>query len=108
MPRKAAGGTGAKKSAGRKRTKAAQPASAEAAPSVESAPRVEQERVVPSGRLRVRQIRSGIGHAARYRRTLEALGLKHHQDEVIVRDHPAVRGMLRAVWHLVSVHPVEE
>jgi large subunit ribosomal protein L30 len=60
------------------------------------------------GRLRVRQVRSGIGHAARYRRTLEALGLKHHQDEVIVRDHPAIRGMLRKVWHLVSVHPVED
>lgn len=62
----------------------------------------------PAGaRLRVKQIRSGIGHAATYRRTLEALGLKHHQDEVVVRDHPAVRGMLRKVWNLVSVRPVE-
>lgn len=113
MPRKPAGApagaTGAKKPAARKRSKAAQPAApAEAAPSAESAARVEQEPVAPSGRLRVRQIRSSIGHAARYRRTLQALGLKHHQDEVIVRDHPAIRGMLRAVWHLVSVHPVEE
>ncbi len=57
--------------------------------------------------LRVKQIRSGIGHAATYRRTLEALGLKHHQDEVVVPDHPAVRGMLRKVWNLVSVRPVE-
>lgn len=62
----------------------------------------------PAGaRLRVKQIRSGIGHAATYRRTLAALGLKHHQDEVVVRDHPAVRGMLRKVWNLVSVRPVE-
>jgi ribosomal protein L30 len=57
--------------------------------------------------LRVKQIRSGIGHAATYRRTLEALGLKYHQHEVVVRDHPAVRGMLRKVWNLVSVRPVE-
>ncbi len=60
-----------------------------------------------TGQLRVKQVRSGIGHAATYRRTLEALGLKHHQDEVVLRDHPAVRGMLRKVWNLVSVHPVE-
>ncbi|MBI2536184.1 MAG: 50S ribosomal protein L30 [Gemmatimonadetes bacterium] len=55
----------------------------------------------------MKQVRSGIGHAATYRRTLRALGLKYHQDEVVLRDHPAVRGMLRKVWNLVSVHPVE-
>lgn len=113
MPKKAtgtpAGAKGAKKPAARKRAKPAEPAPrTEVAPSAEPGPAVEQKAVPTSGRLRVRQIRSGIGHAARYRRTLEALGLKHHQDEVIVRDHPAIRGMLRAVWHLVSVHPVEE
>ena len=30
-------------------------------------------------RLAVKQIRSGIGHAATMRRTLEALGFQHHQ-----------------------------
>ena len=57
--------------------------------------------------LRVKQVRSGIGHAATYRRTLESLGLKYHQDEVLVRDHPSVRGMLRKVAHLVRVETVE-
>jgi ribosomal protein L30/L7E len=33
--------------------------------------------------------------------------LKHHQDEVVLRDHPAVRGMLRKVRELVRVQPVE-
>jgi len=56
-----------------------------------------------SGRLRVRQVRSGIGYAARVRRTLTALGLKHHQDEVVVVDNPAIQGMLRRVHHLVRV-----
>ena len=56
-----------------------------------------------SGRLRVRQVRSGIGCAARVRRTLTALGLKHHQDEVVVVDNPAIQGMLRRVHHLVRV-----
>jgi large subunit ribosomal protein L30 len=51
----------------------------------------------------VRQVRSGIGHAATFRRTLRALGLKHHQDEVVVPDNPSMRGMLRRVHHLVRV-----
>ena len=53
--------------------------------------------------LRVRQVRSGIGHAGIYRRTLRALGLKHHQDEVLVKDGSSTRGMLRKVHHLVRV-----
>ncbi|HEY6208362.1 MAG TPA: 50S ribosomal protein L30 [Gemmatimonadales bacterium] len=53
--------------------------------------------------LRIRQVRSGIGHPAVQRRTLEALGLKHHQDTVVKRDHPALRGMLYQVRHLVEV-----
>ena len=58
-------------------------------------------------RLRVRQVRSGIGHAGRFRRTLTALGLKHHQAEVVVLDNPSIRGMLAKVHHLVSVTPEE-
>jgi large subunit ribosomal protein L30 len=54
-------------------------------------------------RLRVRQVRSGIGHAETYRRTLEALGLHHHQHEVVVADTPSMRGMLHKVRHLVQV-----
>ncbi len=54
-------------------------------------------------RLRVRQVRSGIGHPYPLRRTLRALGLKHHQDEVVVTDNPSVRGMIYQVRHLVRV-----
>jgi large subunit ribosomal protein L30 len=39
------------------------------------------------------------------KRTLEALGLKHHQDVVVHPDHPALRGMLQQVRHLVEVTP---
>jgi large subunit ribosomal protein L30 len=60
-----------------------------------------------SATLRVRQIRSGIRHPQRMRRTLTALGLKHHQDEVVIPDNPSVRGMIRRVHHLVSVTPEE-
>jgi large subunit ribosomal protein L30 len=53
--------------------------------------------------LRVKQVKSGIGHADTYRRTLRALGLRHHQHEIIVSDTPSARGMLHKVRHLVRV-----
>jgi large subunit ribosomal protein L30 len=65
-----------------------------------------RDRALPAagkGNLRIKQVRSGSGHAARLKRTLEALGLKHHQDEVVHADHPALRGMLYKVRHLVEV-----
>ncbi len=63
---------------------------------------------VSKGKLQIRQVRSGSGHAARLKRTLEALGLKHHQAVVIHPDHPALRGMLYKVRHLVAVSLVKE
>jgi large subunit ribosomal protein L30 len=56
-------------------------------------------------KLRVRQVRSGIGRPAVHRRTLTALGLRHHQDVIVVNDTPAIRGMLYQVRHLVEVSP---
>lgn len=61
-----------------------------------------------TGVLRIRQIRSGLGRPAPERRTLEALGLKHHQHVVVKKDHPALRGMLHQVRHLVEVTPAEK
>jgi large subunit ribosomal protein L30 len=100
MPRKAAGsGAAAAKKPRRK-----------AAGGPKKAPKAAAASETPAAvgaRLRVKQVRSGIGHAATYRRTLASLGLKHHQDEVVVRDHPSVRGMLRKVAHLVRIETVE-
>jgi large subunit ribosomal protein L30 len=59
-------------------------------------------------RLRVKQVRSGIGRPGKHRATLRSLGLRHHQDVVTVADTPSVRGMLMKVRHLVEVTPVEE
>ncbi len=64
--------------------------------------------VAASGRLRIRQVRSAIGHPLAHRRTLEALGLKHHQGVVVHKDHPAIRGMLYQVRHLVEVTPATD
>ena len=61
-----------------------------------------------SGKVRITQVRSGIGHSWRMRRTLEALGLRHHQAEVVHQDSPSLRGQLKQVRHLIEVTPVEE
>ena len=61
-----------------------------------------------SGKVRIKQVRSGIGHSWRMNRTLEAIGLRHHQAEVIKQDSPALRGQLKQVRHLIEVVPVEE
>ena len=67
-----------------------------------------KEEPAGQGKLRIRQVRSGIGHPARMRRTLEAIGLRHHQDEVVMQDSPSLRGQLKQVRHLVEVTPVKE
>ena len=58
--------------------------------------------------LRVKQIRSTIGHPETMRRSLQALGLRHHQQEVRVTNTASARGMLYKVRHLVAVAPAEE
>ncbi len=59
-----------------------------------------------AARLRVRQVRSTIGHPDTMRRTLVALGLRRTQAEVEVGNTPSVRGMLYKVRHLVEVTAV--
>ena len=58
--------------------------------------------------LAVKQIRSEIGHSETMRRTLRALGLRHHQQTVQVKNTASARGMLYKVRHLVEVSPAEE
>ena len=61
-----------------------------------------------TGKVRITQVRSGIGHNKVMNATREALGLKHHQDSVVHQDSPALRGMIKRVRHLVDVTPVQE
>jgi large subunit ribosomal protein L30 len=56
-------------------------------------------------KLKIRQVKSGLGAPSKIRLTLEALGLKH-QRSVIKPDNPAVRGMLFRVKHLIEVETV--
>jgi large subunit ribosomal protein L30 len=61
---------------------------------------------VPVAKLKITQIRSGIGAPETHKRTLQALGLKH-QRSVVQDDNPAIRGMLFKVRHLVQVTEAE-
>jgi large subunit ribosomal protein L30 len=67
-----------------------------------------KEEPATSGKVRIEQVRSGIGKPAVMRRTLVAIGLRHHQDVIIKQDSPSLRGQLKQVRHLVKVTPVEE
>ena len=61
-----------------------------------------------TGKVRIKQVKSGIGQTWRMRATLEALGLRHHQAEVVHEVSPSLAGQLKQVRHLVQVTPVEE
>ena len=57
-------------------------------------------------KLKITQIRSGLGTPRDQRATLKALGLRH-QRSAIQNDNPAIRGMIFKVRHLVEVAEVE-
>jgi large subunit ribosomal protein L30 len=58
-------------------------------------------------RLKVTQIKSGIGGKQNQRDTLRSLGLKRINDTVVKEDRPEIRGMVNTVTHLVTVEEVE-
>ena len=58
-------------------------------------------------RLKVTQLRSGIGRKQNQRDSLRSLGLKRINDVVVKEDRPEIRGMVATVPHLVSVEEVE-
>jgi len=57
--------------------------------------------------LEIKQIRSGIGRPGTQRRTLEALGIRRHQQVVVHEDSPQIRGMIASITHLLSVREIE-
>lgn len=59
-------------------------------------------------RLKVTQVRSGIGRKPNQRATLRTLGLRHVNDVVVKEDRPEIRGMIFTVSHLVQVEEVDE
>ena len=54
-------------------------------------------------RIRVKQVKSGVGGTDRQRETLRGLGFRRLYQVVELEDTPSVRGMITAIAHLVKV-----
>ena len=59
-------------------------------------------------KLKVTQLRSAGSRGAKQRGTIRALGLKRVGHSVVHEDKPEIRGMIRAVEHLLDVEEVTE
>ena len=57
--------------------------------------------------LKVTQVRSATSRGSKQKGTIRALGLKRIGHTVTHDDKPEIRGMLRAVGHLVEVEEVK-
>jgi large subunit ribosomal protein L30 len=58
-------------------------------------------------KLKVTLIRSGTNRPQRHKDTIKGLGLTRLHKTVLLNDTPAIRGMIRAVAHMVRVEPAE-
>ena len=59
-----------------------------------------------SKKLKVTQVRSGIGRSEHQNRVLKGLGLRRLNKSVVVDDTPSFRGMIKKVIHLVKVEEI--
>jgi large subunit ribosomal protein L30 len=58
-------------------------------------------------KLKVTLVRSGTNRKQSQKDTIKGLGLTRLHKTVILNDTPAIRGMIRAVSHMVRVEPAE-
>ncbi|MCD4746778.1 MAG: 50S ribosomal protein L30 [Bacteroidales bacterium] len=57
-------------------------------------------------KLRLKQIKSGIGRTARQKRTLIALGIKKMHQPKEVEVTPQILGMINKIKHLLTVEEI--
>ena len=57
-------------------------------------------------KIKITQIRSGIGRPLRQKRTLQALGIKKMQHSVEHEATPQILGMVKKIQHLVRVEEI--
>ncbi|MEO8846362.1 MAG: 50S ribosomal protein L30 [Kofleriaceae bacterium] len=58
-------------------------------------------------KLKVTQVKSGVGRSDQQNRTLKGLGLRGPRKSVILEDTDSIRGMIRKVSHLVMVESAD-
>src|SRR6266581_1968932 len=87
----------------------AEPGTAPATTAESPQPRAREPRVrKPLGAtITIVQYVSGIACPVRQKRVLRALGLRHPHHRVVRPDNPAVRGMVKAIPHLVRIEEAE-
>ena len=56
--------------------------------------------------LKITQVRSATSRGKKQQGTIRALGLKRLGHTVVQEDKPEIRGMIRAVEHLIEVEEV--
>ncbi|MBN2434720.1 MAG: 50S ribosomal protein L30 [Spirochaetes bacterium] len=54
-------------------------------------------------KVKIKQVKSGIGRKPMQRKTLRALGLRKINAERVHEDNPVIRGMIDKVKHLVEI-----
>ena len=57
-------------------------------------------------KIRIRQIKSGIGKLKKQKSTLRALGITKMGKSSVHDDTPVIRGMVLSVKHLVTVEEI--
>lgn len=69
----------------------------------------KMEQTKPSEkRLKIKLVRSMIGHPRKQREIVRGLGLRKTNSVVVRKDCPEIRGMVRKISHLVSVEAIEQ
>ena len=58
-------------------------------------------------KLKITQVKSGVGRSKTQNLTLKGLGLRGPRKSVILLDTDSLRGMIRKVSHLVKVEAAE-
>jgi large subunit ribosomal protein L30 len=58
-------------------------------------------------KLKVVQLRSGVGRTEHQNKILKGLGLRGPRSSVVVENSPAFRGMIKKILHLVTVEETD-
>ena len=58
-------------------------------------------------KLKVTQVRSGVGRSKSQNLTLDGLGLRGPHHSVVLQDTLSIRGMIKKVAHLVTVEAAD-
>lgn len=58
-------------------------------------------------KLKVTLVRSGINRPQKQKDAIRGLGLTRLHKTVVLQDTPSIRGMIRAVSHMVRVEPAD-